>query len=909
MRRLISLALLSLSLTSAQAFADCSSRLIYGGAYRNSAVDVAIDGNDLWVATQYGVELFDRSVTPPRAITTLALPGPTVSVRALLGVAYVGSGSTLYAVKFDGRALNVVGSAAVNGTIRDILLYAPYMFVAATNGVTELDIFNPEHPAVDTRLSTTSGGAYSLARLDTTLYAADGDNSVEAYSVQTPSLPQKIGTFTALPQTISVRVAANRIFASDGQQTQLFAGSGASPSRLASLPFGATSVFALNGTTVWAAGNSRTIRVVDVADPSLPVTLYQTAVPVGGSLNRVSAMTGASGVVYAAAGDAGVVTFDATTFAAPFPLHAFSTGDAVTVAASNTVVAVTPSTGGILVYARNGATVIATPATYGAGKVWTLRDAVDNLVLASSGAELSVFDLSKAPGAPLSSGTFAKPIRSAALVGTTVLAVLSDLTLWRGDITTPTFTPALVDTAGATPSFVAHSGNAVVLADLNADGTTTLRYWSDGRNMSTPPVVRQVEGAATSGVALNGSTAAVATFKGVFVVDFNGSTTTISGVPPAVGLTFDSAGNVVVLTGNHLQIYSPSTQALVRSIELPDFGTAIGVGTSTDRFVAIGSGFASYTAGASGLPTASVTPPSNRYYKSLGGDGDQLILIDGATVDRFLLNKSGAPVYSGTVSLDPATFDVAIVGTRLYALTNDLRVVQYSMNGTELSVVQLSEGADATALGIRNVAGAVHVSILKGCLAGACEKKTLVFDPRGMLQQTAQYNGALVDFTINGTTAWLLTDLPAELRRVDVADPYHPVVAAAVATTGNPTSLAFANNALLVVGDNITSYSPTTLAKGTSFVDPYTSDPTGRVSYLDQAIRVSGDCATVVGRTFAPQRFTVTSPTSIGAITALPFAAAGKRILTLNGDTYILTDYSLEVYSSKAAPKRKRGVR
>ena len=72
------------------AFPQCNLTQVASVPFRASYLDIAIDGNDLWAATSYGVSLYDRSVDPPALIVSLPLPGVTRVVRAANGVAYAG---------------------------------------------------------------------------------------------------------------------------------------------------------------------------------------------------------------------------------------------------------------------------------------------------------------------------------------------------------------------------------------------------------------------------------------------------------------------------------------------------------------------------------------------------------------------------------------------------------------------------------------------------------------------------------------------------------------------------------------------------------------------------------------------------------------------------------------------------
>src|SRR5436189_2599061 len=97
-------------LLSFPSLSQCTYSLGYSGAFRASYLDLSIDGNDLWAATSYGVQLFDRSVDPPALVASIAIPGITRVVRVAGGVAYAGSGSRIYSISRNGNALAVAGS-------------------------------------------------------------------------------------------------------------------------------------------------------------------------------------------------------------------------------------------------------------------------------------------------------------------------------------------------------------------------------------------------------------------------------------------------------------------------------------------------------------------------------------------------------------------------------------------------------------------------------------------------------------------------------------------------------------------------------------------------------------------------------------------------------------------------------
>src|SRR5437773_8176623 len=76
--------------------------------FRSSILDLAVDGNDLWAATSYGVSLYDRSADPPRLIASIPVAGATRLVRLGNGLAYAGSGNTIAVIRKNGRSLQLL---------------------------------------------------------------------------------------------------------------------------------------------------------------------------------------------------------------------------------------------------------------------------------------------------------------------------------------------------------------------------------------------------------------------------------------------------------------------------------------------------------------------------------------------------------------------------------------------------------------------------------------------------------------------------------------------------------------------------------------------------------------------------------------------------------------------------------
>src|SRR5437870_13881591 len=97
-----------LALLATPALPQCNFSPVLSAQFRSTAFDLAVDGNDLWLATGYGVALYDRRFDPPHLVASLAIPGITKLVRLSNGVASVGSGSTIGPVGKRGKGLRAV---------------------------------------------------------------------------------------------------------------------------------------------------------------------------------------------------------------------------------------------------------------------------------------------------------------------------------------------------------------------------------------------------------------------------------------------------------------------------------------------------------------------------------------------------------------------------------------------------------------------------------------------------------------------------------------------------------------------------------------------------------------------------------------------------------------------------------
>ncbi len=175
--------------------------------------------------------------------------------------------------------------------------------------------------------ATTTSNVTSLAVSGSLLYATDGDNTVDIFNITVPLLPQKTGQLTSLPRSTSVHTTATRIYVSDGQNSDIFIGSGPTATKVATVPYGTAALATLTGDVVFAAGSDRRIHAIDWTNAAAPVEIFATDVlPNGGTINRAAAMAVSGNTLLVAAGDAGLQSWDVHAFTAPFPIRSYATG-------------------------------------------------------------------------------------------------------------------------------------------------------------------------------------------------------------------------------------------------------------------------------------------------------------------------------------------------------------------------------------------------------------------------------------------------------------------------------------------------------------------------------------------------------------------------------------------------------
>jgi hypothetical protein len=895
-------------LFAAPLFPQCNLAPVAGAQFRSTIFDLAVDGNRGWAATGYGITLYDLNAEPPLILDTLGLPRTTRLVRAANGVAYVASGSAIQVVRWNGRALQLAGSVDAGAAINDLVLTTIYLYAATANGIMQFDLLNPNAPAKTSAAFATSGANIgSLALTGDILYATDGDTSVEVFSILTPTLPQRLGAFsTLIVRPTSVQARDGRVYVSDGQQTDIFAGTATSPARAgtATFPFGSTSFAALTPTTIFAAGNDRRLRAFDVSSAGAPVEIFRAELAAtSGTVNRINVLELGLGHLYAGAGDIGLLAYDVRQFSAPFPMRSYAT-----TATGSVVAAVARAyfgrAAGLVEYAQTSSGALTEGRSWDMSRPGVVHDVDNDFLLTSSGATATMWALTPQTPTAIGTTTFPAPVKQAVQIGTTAYAVLEDRTLWSADLAQLAAVPRQI-AIGIAPQFIVRSGANVALADLRNDGTTVVAMLKpDGSGIAGSV---SVAGIATAGVALSGTTAAVWTFRGITLISFPAGTTTVLPQSNSVAATrlAMNGTRLVEMTDSAVIVWDTATQRVTAQYTLP--GAPAAVSISPNGSLAALATFDGVTAvqlaPASRMPSLIPAANPNLYAKKLVATANRLVLFDGRNADLFNTSLG----YRGGIHVG-GTVDVAANDSAIFTLTNTLGVGKYNIDGDPLGAAIIAEGSDAQPLALNAMNGALWASIVRGCPL-SCEKKTIVFDARGALAQTATMTGAVRDVAVSGSRAYVLTELPDEIRVLDVSDPAHPRQLASRAPEGArlPQSIAYANGVVYVLGDKLIQYNENDLAKIAEPLGAYVDDAALSVTYADQRVRIDGGCLAMTGRQYSPQLFT----TALAPLASFATPSAARAIAAQPGRLYVLTDHSLEIWAASPlpVPARKHAAR
>lgn len=875
------------------AVADCSQWTTETSfQFRTTAFDVSVDGDFLWLATGYGVQLIEDGAI----VASIGLPGSTRVVRAQgSGIAYAGSSARVYVLRREGRRITTLRAIDVAGTVNDLEIVSSALFAATTSGIAHFDIFNPAEPfKTSIVLPSSSPNVTSLATAKNNLYAADGDASVEIYSVVIPSLPQHVGTLASAPRASSVHATTNdEVFVSDkfGQTTDLYSGS----VFLARMPLVTTSFAASSGQTHFVAGPDRKLRAVDFTNPLRIAEHYAADLATtDGTVNFIQAMVRVGETLYVAAGDIGLVALDTTTLVRPYPLVSYSGGATTSVRVSADKAWFSTSAGRITQQRIDAAGIALVEERGWDAEVGSVvRDYRDNGLLTTSGAKATLWSLVSATPVQATNVTFAAGIANAVLSDANLVALLDDGSVW----TAPNgqTSPTKINVPAMT--LLARAGSAIALAEVREVERTTIVHYYPSGNFATTPQRFTIDGAAAGSIALDATRAAVFTFNGINIIDVaSGNVRVIPEskliIPRQMAFSGD---DLLVMDSNRLLVYDDAS-TLLRDHALPADALAFDAASSIATIATVkGTAAIRYFAELS-RPS---TPFINRFYTKLAAGSGRAYLLDDDGIDVLSTVNPNALRYLTTI---PPAFDLAASNTALYTLASNGAVTGYSRAGVPFAQANISEGFDSQMLAIRTVGNAVWASLGTGCIGATCaQRKTLVLDPNTLAAITS-LTGTIVDVTVGGTRAYALFSFPDEIRVLNIADALHPSPIITAPAPPLASSIAFSGAKVYVLAGKIFGYAESTL---TLTEERLTAVPANAA----QRIRIDGTCALVSRDAEAPVLYNLPSWTPSADQFALSsnlrsFAVQPSMLL-------FLTDHSLELeYPAPTGPlPRRRAAR
>lgn len=881
-----------LVLLSSDIVADCSQwTATTSSPFRTTALDLSVDGNFLWLATGYGVQLLENG----RIVDAIGLPGTTRVVRAHggNGIAYAGSGSSIYVLRRDGRSISTLTSVAAGGTVNDLEIVSAALFAATTAGIAHYDILNAAAPfRTNVVLPTSTPNVTSLASAKSKLYAADNDATVEIYSMSIPLLPQHIGTLASAPRASAVHATVNdEVFISDrfGQNTDIYLGN----ALLGRVPVVTTSFAASSGQVHFISGTDRTVRAVDFSNLANMAELYAAQLATThGTVNFINAMALVGNTLYVAAGDIGLVTLDTTSIATPYPLVSYPGGSTTSVRTSSDKAWFATSTGRITQLRIDPTTIALVEERGWNAEAGTLvRDDRDNGLLTTTGAKATVWSLVSATPAVATTITFGAPVDNAVMSDTHLVAMLTDGSVWTAPNGQPTPTRITVPAM----TFLARAGSAIALAEVReADEKTVLHYYPTA-DFATTPQQFTIDGAAVGTVALDATRAAIFTFQGITVIDLAGGTTRTvpnSSLVLPRQMAF-SGDDLLVMDSRRLLVYD-NAQTLIRDHELPAEAVAFDTASSIATIATVkGTTALRYLAE---LPKVA-TPFSNRYYRHFTAGSGRVYLFDDTSIDVLSTVLPQRPEYVTTIPA-AGTIDLAANDAGLFTLAGNGTVTAYSRAGISYAQTNVNEGFDSQAIAIRTAGNAVWASIGAGCTIQGCrERKTFVLDPN-TLAVTATMTGSVTDVALAGSRAYALFAFPDEIRVLNIADPLHPAPVVSAAAPFLTSSIALSSGKVYVLAGKVFGYAEATL---TLTEERLTGGPT----VAPQRLRIDGTCAVISRDANPPVLYDLPSWTP--SAKQFPLPSPFRSFLMQPSMLLFLTDHSLELaHPTPTGPKPRR---
>jgi hypothetical protein len=887
----------------------------YSHDFRRPAIDLALIDGNLWVTDGYGVTLYTPAI-PPRPIGRIALPGTTSSVTGSGSTAWIRSGRDLVSASWNGHSIVVHRTIPFDQPIEHMTVSNGYLYLATSTGIVQID---PDLPDSRRTLTTSTGFAVHLFSDQKTLWAADGDRTIEVYSIEHPSLPQQIDTIeTQIIGATRVYVSGDLLFVSNGRQTEVLTGPRPPSQSIGFVPFGAATFDLAAGGIGFMAGQDTTVRALDFRfSGGPPAILFEERIPPStGPSNRISAIAAEPGRVFVAAGDAGLHAYDTSGFTAPFQVVKTPLPEAAAIATvSESLVVASSSADFPRVYRTETSGALTEQSRWENHAGARVRDASADRVLLTTGSSVRIINPSS--GTLLREQSMGATVVSAVLTPNEVWAVLSNRTLRRLDLDDPQSTPVTVTIDGAEPNFIERNAERTKLAagSIRDDGETT-KTTIHLFEPSNPSAARSmtVTGAATSGAAITSGAVAIATFRGLSVLRVEEGNEIVSplgeGIVP-VDLT--AVGNEIIVVGSSgIQRRRAADGALTEEIPIHSDGLAV-TSTPSGSRVLIGASDATYVLDIetpSRLPVSMAAPMSSRYFTEMVVSNGVLHLLEHDLV-------VSVPIVSGALSnlmrstlIEGGAVGIAAVDGGFCALDTRGVIRCFDAAARPIAATTIPAPDDASFLRIHGLGDTVWVSLLKGCPdEEGCRKRTVVARlTGGALPVIAEIEGEVVDLDGSGDRVAVVTELPRELRVYSLAGGAPSLLA------GRPidhetaaVSLDPSRQSIYLLGMRLFVFDSVSLDLTAELLDPFT--PSVGMSLRNQNLLVDGSRALITGRREMPMLLEIVGPNLWIERGTILLPSVARRAAAWDDFVIILTSHSIEILGPGDAPSRRRAVR
>ncbi|PWB70560.1 hypothetical protein C3F09_08920 [candidate division GN15 bacterium] len=258
---------------------DAVSMEYVGSTLWSGVNDVAGQGNYLYAACQYGLQIIDISNTAqPTLVSQLYLPpGGFIGIAVQGGLSYLAANAAGVAIidVSDPANPHLLSWCDTPGSASAVAVNGSYLYVTdAWAGLHVVDVADPEHPVIKGSYDT-PGDARDIALFGEYVLVADGyDGGLQVINVALPELPYPAGGYDTDGIARGVTVEGNLAYVADadGGVVILDLTDPTGPVRLSTFP---ASTFLRNAgdvavyeSVVYYVGGY--LKVVDASDPDNP---------------------------------------------------------------------------------------------------------------------------------------------------------------------------------------------------------------------------------------------------------------------------------------------------------------------------------------------------------------------------------------------------------------------------------------------------------------------------------------------------------------------------------------------------------------------------------------------------------------------------------------------------------------